>query len=154
MRSGPDPGPSHGTGGHMAGDGLFDPLGVDRADPIRASRRLSPAVAVAVLAVVGGTVLVAVAWFRDNGDRGHPRAIAPIERVVAPPKPVAPPPPAAAPAAPATVASGQSMPGFPPPDDQEVEIQNGVRIIRPRRERPPAGALTLPAAPAPQIPKP
>lgn len=120
----------------MAGDGLFDPLGVNRAEPIRSVPTLSPPLVVAAVAALGIAALVAVAWLRDDGDRGRPRAVAPIERIAAPPKPAAPSP-APAPPAPAVALP----PGFPAEADQEVEIQNGVRIIRPRRDHglPPAG---------------
>ena len=129
----------------MAGDGLFDPLGVDRAEPVRAVPALSPPLVVVAIAALGVAVLVGVAWLRDDGDRGRPRAVAPIERITAPPKPPAPPPAAAPPAAPTLAAP----PGFPADADQEVEIQNGVRIIRPKRDRaaPPLGQ-TIPVAPA------
>lgn len=130
----------------MAGDGLFDPLGVDRAEPVRPAPILSPPLVVAALAALGVAALIAVAWLRDDGDRGRPRAIAPIERIVAPPRPAAPPPAAPPPVAlpPAAPPPGLSIGG-----DQEVEIQNGVRIIRPKRDRAlPAPGQTIPVPPA------
>ena len=86
-------------------------------------------------------VLLGVAWIRDDGDRGEPRAVGPITHTQAPAKPPAPPPlPAAGPA------NGLPQVGA----DQDVEIQNGVRIIRPRRERslPQGQAIPVPGVPA------
>lgn len=143
--------------------GLFDPLGTDPADLPRRGVRPSVPVLAAGLVLAALAVLLAVSWLRDDGDRGRPMAVAPIEHVEAPPKPPAPAPLPAQPAAPPLSAlpspalSGAPMPaasaGLPPVrDDQEVEIQNGVRIIRPRRERPATGGQTIrvPGAEAPR----
>ncbi len=124
----------------MPGGGLFDPLGVDHIEPERPTFRPSaPIVVMAVCAAVI-VVLVGVAWIRDDGDRGEPRAVSPITHTQAPAKPPAPPPPSTA-----------APSGLPPyAADQEVEIQNGVRIIRPRRDRsmPQGQATPVPAVPA------
>lgn len=134
----------------MPGDGLFDPLGVNRPEPVRPTRMPSPPRLVAAVAALAVAALVALSWLRDDGDRGRPRAIAPIERVAAPPKPAAPPPPPPAPNPPPAAAAPPPPPGFPAAEDQEVEVQNGVRIIRPRRDgaTPPTGQFT-PATPPP-----
>ncbi len=124
----------------MAGGGLFDPLGVDHVERARPPYRPSAPIVVAALCAALIAVLFGVAWIRDDGDRGEPRAVGPITHVQAPAKPVAPPaPPAAAP-------SGLPQIGA----DQDVEIQNGVRIIRPRRDRslPQGQAIQVPGAPA------
>ncbi len=119
----------------MPGGGLFDPLGVDRVESERPSFRPSAPVVVATVCVAATLVLIAIAWIRDDGDRGDPRAVSPITRVDAPPKPQIPPPATVAPGSGATTgASGPPLSGLPPLGaDQEVEIQNGVRVIRPRR---------------------
>ena len=118
--------------------GLFDPLGTDRTAPSRGAVR-PPAGVVAAGVVAAGLVLaalaalLAVSWLRDDGDRGRPVAVAPIEHVRAPPKP--PEPASALPAAPPASAAPAPPAGLPPlRDDQEVEIQNGVRVVRPRRD--------------------
>ena len=125
----------------MAG-GLFDPLGTDRA-PARPTPRFSAAMVLAGLAGAALAVLIAVSYLRDDGDRGRAVVIAPIEHVAAPPKQAASPPlPAPNPAPPA--AESAASPVLPPVrDDQEVEVQNGVRIIRPRRARAEPGGQTL-----------
>lgn len=126
----------------MAGGGLFDPIGAGTGRP-RRSRRFTAPVAAAGLAVLTLGALLAFAALRDGGDRGEPGAVAVIQRPAAvpdaappPPRPASPPPPAAAPVpAPA---------GLPPVrDDQEVEVENGVRVVRPRRDHPPSGGQTL-----------
>ena len=122
----------------MAG-GLFDPLGTDRA--ARPVSRVSAPTALAGFAVVALALLIALAYLRDDGDRGHTVAIAPIEHVAAPPKPAVPPP-APLPAPPAAEPAASSA--LPPVrDDQEVEVQNGVRIVRPRHSRSEPGGQTL-----------
>lgn len=127
----------------MAG-GLFDPLGTDRP-PSPPAPRLSAPVALAGLAAAALAVLIALAYLRDDGDRGHAVAIVPIEHVATPPKPpIVPPlapPPAPNSAPPAAAAASPAPP--PVRDDQEVEIQNGVRIIRPRRAGSAPGGQTL-----------
>lgn len=124
----------------MPGGGLFDPLGVDHAEPRRPLFRPSAPMVVAAICALLISVLIGVAWIRDDGDRGEPRAVGPITRTQAPAKLPAPAPlPAAAP------------PGLPPVGaDQDVEIQNGVRIIRPRRQGslPQGQAVPVPGAPA------
>lgn len=126
--------------------GLFDPLGTDRPDRSGRAARTSAGVLAAGLVLAALTILVAVAWLRDDGDRGRPVAVAPIVRVEAPPKPPPPAqpataPPAAAAAAPPGPAATAALP--PVRDDQEVEIQNGVRIVRPRRDASPATGRTI-----------
>ncbi len=125
--------------------GLFDPLGTDGADRPHGGARPPASVVAAGLILAGLAALLAVSWFRDDGDRGRPVAVAPIEHVQAPAKPpaaqtvpVAPPPAAAAPPAPVAAS------GLPPVrDDEEVEIQNGVRVIRPRRVGAAPGSRTI-----------
>ncbi len=133
----------------MAG-GLFDPLGTGRADLPRGASRPPASVVAAGLVLAGLAALLAVSWFRDDGDRGRPMAVTPIEHVPAPPKPAAAPPvpaPAAPlPAAPAAAAAQAPVAagGLPPVrDDEEVEVQNGVRIVRPRRVGPMPGSQTI-----------
>lgn len=140
----------------MAG-GLFDPLGTDRPARPRGGSRPAAAVVAAGLAAAAVAALVAVSWWRDDGDRGRPVAVAPIEHRAAPPKPPAaipappplPPPsttfspPGAVPATPPQDAD--AFRGLPPVrDDQEVEIQNGVRIVRPRRNGPGSQTIQVP----------
>lgn len=128
--------------------GLYDPLGTDRDGPGRAGgerrgpRPSAPVVAAALL-LAGLAALLAVSYLRDTGDRGMPLAVAPIDRPppAAPlPTPAAPAPPAlpAPPIAPAPLAASASA-------DQDVQIENGVRVVRPRRDAstpasPPASA--------------
>lgn len=134
----------------MAGNGLFDPLGIDRAGPARRGWRPSAPALVAATCVAAAAALLAIAWWRDDGNRGRPLAVVPIEHVTAPPKPPPPQPPPAQPAPPS--ASPATVPGLPAAADQEVEIQNGVRIIRPRRDRAAAPGQVVPvpgALPAP-----
>lgn len=134
----------------MAGNGLFDPLGIDRAGPARRAWRPSAPVLVAATCVAAAVALLAIAWWRDDGNRGRPLAVVPIEHVTAPPKPPPPQPPPAQPAPPPS-ASPATVPGLPAAADQEVEIQNGVRIIRPRRDRAaaPGQVVPVPGAPPP-----
>lgn len=135
----------------MAGDGLFDPLGLDRAQPSRPALKLSAPLVVLGAAALGLATIVAIASMRDDGDRGTPRAISSIEHVLAPARPVppaplaSPPPPPVAPAAVAAMPPGLPAVGA----DQDVEIQNGVRVIRPKRDRRPADgqSVQLPGAP-------
>lgn len=126
--------------------GLFDPLGTGRPDLSDRAGRPPASVLVAGLVLAALTILVAVSWLRDDGDRGRPVAVAPIEHVQAPPRPPAPPQPAIAvpaPAAAATTDPAASSTLPPVRDDQEVEIQNGVRIVRPRRDAAPAAGRTI-----------
>ncbi len=130
--------------------GLFDPLGTDRADLPRGASRPPASVVAAGLVLAALAALLGVSWFRDDGDRGRPVAVAPIEHVSAPPKPAAAPP-VPAPAAPLSAAPAVGAPqapvaasGLPPVgDDDEVEVQNGVRIVRPRRVGPMPGSQTI-----------
>lgn len=118
--------------------GLFDPLGTDRADLPLGRPRPPVSVVIAGTVVAALILLLAASYLRDDGDRGRPVAVAPIEHVQAPPS--APVPPAAAPLLPPPSAA----PGLPPVRaDQEVEIQNGVRIVRPRRDAPASGSATI-----------
>lgn len=132
------------------------------AAPERArGARVAPPLRIAVPALLAAaaTALAGFAWLRDDGDRGQPRATVPITYAApakpAPPSP-APPlaapqperpalvPAAAEPPAPVSFASptapDAARPGGDAPriarDDQDVEIQNGVRVIRPRGDRP------------------
>jgi hypothetical protein len=127
--------------------GLFDPLGTDRADaPLRRSRpRASVVLAGLILAALA--TLLGAAYLRDDGDRGRPVAVVPIEHVPTPTKPPAvPAPPVAAPAA-SAAAGGPGLPAAQ--DGQEVEIQNGVRIVRPRRDGTASGSQTIRVPDAP-----
>ena len=136
----------------MAG-GLFDPLGTDRP-PTVPGPRLSAPMALAGLAAAALALLIALAYLRDDGDRGRPVAISPIAHVAAPPKPAVAPPLAPSPAPPAATFPALS-PALPPVrDDQEVEVQNGVRVIRPRRTGSGPGGQTLnvPGTPPPNAP--
>lgn len=140
----------------MDGGGLFDPIGREPGGRPRTSLT-SPVVVVAGAALVGLAALIVVAAWRDDGDRGEPRATSTIEHVTAPEKPTAPtvahPAPTSAPTAPVADGSVPTVsPGLPPArGDQDVEIQNGVRIIRPRRDAAAPGGVTVkvPAAAAP-----
>ena len=127
----------------MSGGELFDPLGANRAEAPRPGRRPSAPLVMAATVLAGLATLIGVAWLRDDGDRGKPRAVSTIEHVAPPQKPSTPPPGPAPQTAPAIGASALR-------EDQEVEIQNGVRIIRPRRERPapPGDAIRGPDVPA------
>lgn len=126
--------------------GLFDPLGTGPGPARRAGPRPSAPVVAAALVLAALAALVAASWLRDDGDRGRPVAVAPIEHAQAPPKPAAPEAvPPAAPAAPPPATAPPPAAGLPPPrDDQEVEIQNGVRIVRPRRAPAQSGGQTVP----------
>ncbi len=132
----------------MAGGGLYDPLGTDR--PARASRT-GPSLSVIVLfgVLIGFASLFATAAFRDDGERGEPRAIARIgpARRSEPAPPVPPPSPSLASAGAAMQPSGPTG-GSAPSSDQDVEIQNGVRVIRLRRNGATSGSLTV-KVPAP-----
>ena len=138
----------------MAGNGLFDPLGIGRAGPGRRARRPSAPVLVAAICVAAASALVAIAWWRDDGNRGRPLAVVPIEHVTAPSKPPPSPPPAPQPAPPPSPGSPEAAAGsrLPVPADQEVEIQNGVRIIRPRRDRGAVPSQVLPVPSGPSTP--
>ena len=124
--------------------GLFDPLGTDRADRPRRASRPPASVVAAGLVVAALAALLAVSWYRDDGDRGHPVAVAPIAHVQAPPKPPPVPAPAAPLAPPTAAPAPAASSGLPAVrDDQEVEIQNGVRVIRPRRDGGAPGSQTI-----------
>ena len=122
----------------MAGGGLYDPLGTD--PPLRAPRA-GPSLSLIVLLVVliGLAGLFAASAFRDSGERGQPRAVAEIGPV----RPSDPPPsPPLSSAGPATLPA--ALPGGSvPPSDQEVEIQNGVRVIRLRHDGSTGGSLVV-----------
>ena len=131
----------------MAGGGLFDPLGTDR--PPEASRA-GPSLWLIALVVVliGFAGLFATAAFRNGGEGGEPRVVAEIgpARHV---DPVTPAPASLGSASSTTQPSGS--PGGPTAaSDQEVQIENGVRVIRPRRNGSTGGSLVMkvPAAPA------
>ena len=130
--------------------GLFDPLGTDGADRPRGGSRPPASVVAAGLLLAGLAALLALSWFRDDGDRGRPVAVVPIEHVQAPAKPPAAPPAPAVPVAPPPAAPAAALQapvaasGLPPVrDGEEVEVQNGVRIIRPRRVGPAPGSQTI-----------
>lgn len=134
----------------MAGPGLYDPLGTDRGERGRPGAApptwaLAPIVLAAAI-----TALLGFAWLHDDGDRGEPRAVVPIAVVTSPTKadvpapllPAAKPsPPDIPPGLPAAATPAPSPPRSAPAvaetaprlgdDDQDVEIQNGVRVIRP-----------------------
>ena len=124
----------------MAGGGLFDPLGTDR--PQRGARA-GPSLWLIALSVVliGLAGLFAAAAFRNGGEGGEPRAVAEIGPV----RHIDPLPPAS----PSLVsAAGTLRPsGLPggsiPASDQEVQIENGVRVIRPRRDGATGGSLVV-----------
>ncbi len=122
----------------MAGGGLFDPLGTDR--PARASRGApSPWLIALLVVLIGIAVLFGLAAFRNGGAGGNPRVVAAIGAVHHT-DPVPPPPlnPAN------TAAQAPSMPsGAAAMSDQEVEIENGVRVIRPRRNGSPVTGLVM-----------
>ena len=124
----------------MAGGGLFDPLGTDR--PPKSSRAGPSLWLIALIVVlVGFASLFATAAFRNGGEGGEPRAVAaigPARRLDA----VAPTPASHGSAASTTQPSG--LPGGPmAASDQEVQIENGVRVIRPRRNGPTGGSLVM-----------
>ena len=132
--------------------GLYDPLGTDRPDPSRGGSRPTAPFVVAGLMLAALAVLLAVAYVRDDGDRGQPVAVAPIEHVLPPPGPLTGPA-GSAPQAAATSQTPAAEAGLPPVRaDQEVEIQNGVRIVRPRRAEP-AGTSRSIEVPGPQTPR-
>ncbi|WP_237476456.1 hypothetical protein [Lichenibacterium dinghuense] len=119
--------------------GLFDPLGTGRAEPARRTPRPSAPAVVLCVMLAALALLLVVSWWRDTGDRGMPVAVGPIERL--PPAPAAPAPLVEAPPAPPRASPPASVApppaGLPPPrDDQDVEIENGVRVVRPRRMSP------------------
>lgn len=126
------------------GGGLFDPLGTDRP-PAPLPPRLGAPLALAGLAAAALAVLIALAYLRDDGDRGRAVAIVPIAHIAAPPKPPIAPPLAPPPTPNSAPQATAAAPPAPPPvrDDQEVEVQNGVRIIRPRRTGSAPGGQTL-----------
>jgi hypothetical protein len=120
--------------------GLFDPLGTDR-EVKRRSTRIQLPLLTSGLVLVAVAVLLIASVLRDDGSRGEPGAVATIQHVALP---ASPPKPAAREAAvvePAAVPTPSALP--PVRDDQEVEIQNGVRIIRPRRGGSAAGGQVL-----------
>ena len=134
------------------GKGLYDPLGVDHPQ----APRWRPSVAV----VTGGVVVAAVAIFgaavalRSGGERGEPNAVVTIER--SPPIAAtlpASPPAQAAPAAAASPAVVTSTPGMPASSrEADVDIENGVRIVRmrpPGSSRPAGQVVTVPPASTP-----
>ena len=110
--------------------GLFDPLGTDR-EVKRGSTRIQVPLLTSGLVLVVVAALLIASVLRDDGSRGEPGAVATIQHVA---PPVSPPKPAPREAAAADSPAVPTLSALPPVrDDQEVEIQNGVRIIRPRR---------------------
>jgi polysaccharide deacetylase 2 family uncharacterized protein YibQ len=119
----------------MDGDDLYRPLGQDR--PAARSQREVPWGAVALGGI--GVLAVGLVVFNrlaDNSRDGEPFAVASIDRPVAPPAPpavpVAPPPAAAA--------AGDAQMAVSP---GEVEVENGVRVVRHGGGAPPTGALII-----------
>jgi polysaccharide deacetylase 2 family uncharacterized protein YibQ len=103
-------------------DELDRPLGLDRTQPQPVAGRKPPwaAGAIVVLVIAAGGVWLA----GQQGTGGEPEASAPIQPL--PPTPPAPPPPQIIQAQPVeTIAGG---PGQQP--GQQVDIENGVRVVR------------------------
>ena len=134
----------------MTGGGLYDPLGtgVVAAGPRRrpSGKLITAGVVFAVLAIMG----IAVA-LRGADERGEPHAVVTIERLPAqaPSTTSSVTTPAAAPASilPAPpVAAAQGSTGPAASGDADVEVQNGVRIIRmrPAPSRPSAPPIPPP----------
>ena len=124
----------------MAGGGLYDPLGTDR--PTKAPRvGPSPALIALLVVLIGLASLFGMAAFHDGGERGEPRAVAEIGPVHHD-DPAPPSSPSLASANSATLPAG-SPGGTVISSDQEVEIQNGVRVIRPRRDGSAVGSLVV-----------
>ena len=123
----------------MAGGGLHDPLGTDR--PPKSPRAGSSFPLIALICVLTGFAgLFATAAFRDGGERGEPRAVAPIGPVRH--SDPAPTPRAASPLGSPTLPAG--LPGgSTTASDQEVEIQNGVRVIRLRHGGTASGGVVV-----------
>ena len=115
--------------------GLFDPLGTDREVKPRPTMISAPLLTSGIV-LVALTALLIASVLRDDGNRGEPSAVSVIQHVTAPASPPKPAAKAAAVVEPPSLATSSALP--PVRDDQEVEIQNGVRIIRPRR----SGGLT------------
>lgn len=124
----------------MLGDDLNKPLGLDREEPLRAWDVPWGAVA------LGGIGALAVGLFVfsriiDDGQGGEPIAVASIERPLAPassPQPAGPPGLDASPTASTTAAANR-----PAGPGQDVEIENGVRVVRNGGGRPPGSALII-----------
>ncbi len=136
----------------MAGGGLFDPLGTDRSPQ---ASRAGPSLWLIslIVVVIGFASLFAAAAFRNGGEGGEPRAIAKI----GPARHIDPVVPNSAPLG--SAASTTPPPGLPQGSlgsGQDVQIENGVRVIRPRRDGSTAGSLVMkvpdPASPAAQNP--
>ncbi len=127
----------------MADFGLFDPLGTGREGKrVRRSPALAWVGVVALIAVVPAGVFLV----RDPLSGGEPVAVATIGR----PTPTRAPPPPQAPAIAAADATGEAA--APRLGDGEVEIQNGVRIVRPKGKGA-GGSLVLhvPSADSPAL---
>ena len=124
----------------MAGGGLYDPLGTDR--PTRTPRAgPSPSLIALLVVLIGLASLFGVAAFHEGGERGEPRAVAeigPVRRY----DPASPSSPSPASANSVTLPPG-SPGGTVISSDQEVEIQNGVRVIRPRRDGSAVGSIVV-----------
>ncbi len=120
--------------------GLFDPLGTDR-EVKRESTRIRVPLLTSGLVLVAVAALLIASVLRDDGGRGEPGAVASIQHAAAPAPPPKPAAREAAVAEPPAVPTPSALP--PVRDDQEVEIQNGVRIIRPRRGGGVAGGQVL-----------
>lgn len=119
--------------------GLFDPLGTDREVNPKPTR-ISPPLLMSGIVLVALTALLIASVLRDDGNRGEPSAVSVIQHVAAPASPPKPAAKEAAVAEPPFLATS-ALP--PVREDQEVEIQNGVRIIRPRRSGGFAGGQVL-----------
>ena len=121
----------------MAGDELYDPL---KKPAPAASKFIGRIVSVVILAGLCGAILAFAIAVRNDGSRGEPFAVATIEHA-GPPVATAPPRGAASDASVATGSTSAGLPpgtppsaGSAPPErqaGQEVEIENGVKVVRP-----------------------
>ena len=124
----------------MLGDDLNQPLGLDREEPRKAWDVPWGAVA------LGGIGALAVSLFVfsriiDDGQGGEPIAVASIDRPLASATP--PQGPAGPRTDPATTASTTAAAVRPAGPGQDVEIENGVRVVRNGGGRPPTNALII-----------
>ncbi len=94
-----------------------------------------------LVVLIGLASLFRRAAFHQGGERGEPRAVAKIGPV----RHYDPAPPSSP--SPASANSATLPPGSPGgtviSSDQEVEIQNGVRVIRPRRDGSAVGSIVV-----------